>query len=122
MAPMLNIDFEDDPDADLEERRRLTRRALLVRAQVEIPGRPVLSGHAVDVSTGGLGLQCPVAVPVGEEIKVCFPLELFGETRIITLYGQVCYCIKQTEHHYRLGLQFVHMDDDTAAFIHTLCN
>ena len=106
---------------DVEERRSERRHAILVRANIDIPGKVTLSGHAVDVSRGGMGLQCPVDVSLGTELTVTLPLEVCGEQRTVSLPGRVCYCNKQTDAHFRVGLQFVHLDDDTTAFINALC-
>jgi hypothetical protein len=106
---------------DVEERRDEHRHTMLVRANIDIPEQLPLNGHAVDLSRGGMGLQVHTNVPIGTEIKVTLPLEVCGERRTLVIMGNVCYCKKQSEQHYRIGLQFVHMDDDTAAFIHALC-
>jgi hypothetical protein len=106
---------------DVEERRDERRHTMLVRANIEIPEQLSLQGHAVDLSRGGMGVQVPMNVRVGEGVKVTLPLEVCGERRTLVLMGSVCYCKKQSEQHFRIGLQFVHMDDDVAAFINALC-
>jgi len=108
-------------ESDIDERRSERRHAILVRADINIAGKVALSGHAVDVSRGGMGLQCPVDVPVGSELNVTVPLEVCGEQRVVTLPGRVCYSNKMSDRHFRLGLQFVHLDEDTTAFINALC-
>lgn len=108
-------------ELDVEERRIERRHAILVRADIDIPGKVALSGHAVDVSRGGMGLQCPVDVPVGAELTVTVPLEVCGERRVVSLPGRVCYSRKQSDRHFRIGLQFVHLDEATTAFVHAVC-
>ena len=117
---MLNS-AEWNEELDMHERRSSPRRSIVVRADVEIPGKKRLSAHAVDLSKGGLGLQCPEAIAVGEEVHVTVPLEVCGDTQTVKMTGRVCYCTKQTEHHYRLGLQFVHLDAETERFIAAVC-
>lgn len=112
---------ESDPDLEAEERRILPRRAILIRANVQIPGKPVLKAHAVDLSRGGLGLQSPVAADIDEEVVVHLPLDVCGERRNVVLTGRVRYCTKQADQHFRIGLQFVHLDDVTAAFVASVC-
>lgn len=108
-------------ELDVEERRSERRHAILVRADINIPGKVALSAHAVDVSRGGMGLQCPVDLPMGTEVVVTVPLEVCGERRVVSLPGRVCYSNKQSDHHFRIGLQFVHLDASTTAFIQALC-
>lgn len=117
MLPLI----DDDPNLSEDERRQQARRGVLVRARVEIPGKLLLSGHAVDISQGGLGLQCNSAVAVGQQVRVTVPFDVLGERREIVITARVCYCTQQTESHFRLGLQFVDLDPDAAAFIAAVC-
>jgi c-di-GMP-binding flagellar brake protein YcgR len=114
--------LEIDPDMEADERRILPRRAILIRADVQIPGKPLMKTHAVDLSRGGLGLQSPVAAEIDQEIVVNLPLNVCGEQRIVVLTGRVRYCTKQSEQHFRIGLQFVHLDAATAAFVTAVCD
>lgn len=110
-----------DEDADMDERRRQPRRAVLIRADVQIPGKPAMKAHAVDLSQGGIGLQSPVEVAIDQEIVVTLPFDVCGEQRTVVLTGRVRYCTKQSDRHYRIGLQFVHQNADAAAFVAAVC-
>ena len=110
-----------DIDTDGDERRREPRRSILIRADVKIPGNATLKAHAVDLSSGGLGLQSPVAAELDQEVEVTLPFNVCGEERKVVMIGRVRYCAKQSEQHYRMGLQFVHQDAETAAFIAAVC-
>jgi len=113
---------EIDPDIEADERRILPRHAILIRADVQIPGKPLMKAHAVDLSRGGLGLQSPVAADIDQEVVVNLPLDVCGEQRTVVLIGRVRYCTKQSEQHFRIGLQFVHLDTATAAFVSAVCS
>jgi c-di-GMP-binding flagellar brake protein YcgR len=113
---------EVDPDMEADERRIQPRRAMLIRADVQIPGKSMLKAHAVDLSRGGLGLQSPIAADLDQEIVVNLPLDVCGEQRIVVLTGRVRYCTKQSDQHFRIGLQFVHLDTATAAFVAAICD
>lgn len=111
----------NDFDIEVDERRSDQRRSLLIRADVKIPGKSTLRAHAVDLSRGGLGLQSPTAADIDQEIEVTIPFNVCGEERKVVITGRVRYCAKQSEQHFRIGLQFVHQDADTAAFVAAVC-
>lgn len=107
---------------DWAERRGTQRRAILVKADVHLPGKAPLIAHAVDVSIGGLGLLSPTAVNIDQELVVNVPFDVGGASQSITLTGRVCYCTKQADNCYRVGLQFVKLDPHTAAFVAAICS
>lgn len=109
-------------DVHADERRGHIRRAFLILADVQIPGNPPLKAHTVNLSSGGLGLLSPVAVVIDQEVVVNIPFDVCGEQRSVVITGRVCYCTKQTDQHFRIGLQFVRQDADTAAFIAAVCD
>ena len=106
--------------ADME-RRQNNRRAILLRADVHVAGRQPLRGHALDVSSGGLGLLSPQAVDIDEQVTITIPFEVFGEMHSRTISGKVRYCSKQADNCFRVGLQFVNMNEQTAAFVADIC-
>jgi hypothetical protein len=112
---------ENDPDMEADERRIQPRRAIMIKADVQIPGKPLMKAHAVDLSRGGLGLQSPVAADIDQEISVNLPLDIFGERRHMALHGRVRYCTRHADQHYRIGLQFVNLDADAVAFVSAVC-
>ncbi len=112
---------EVDPDMEADERRIQPRRAIMIKADVQIPGKPLMKAHAVDLSRGGLGLQSPVAADIDQEISVNLPLDIFGERRHMALQGRVRYCTRHADHDYRIGLQFVNLDADAVAFVSAVC-
>ena len=50
------------------------RRICRVRATVELPGHPPLSGRSIDVGQGGMGLLLSHALPSGLDCTVRFSL------------------------------------------------
>jgi len=112
---------EIDPDMEADERRIQPRRAVLIHADVQIPGKPLMKAHAVDMSRGGLGLQSQIAADIDQEVGVKLPLDVCGEKRVVALTGRVRYCTKQADQHFRIGLQFVHLEPETIAFISAVC-
>lgn len=121
MSSQYSSAYSIDTDMDADERRLEPRRSLLIRADVKMPGKSVLKAHAVDLSRGGLGLQSPMAADIDQEIEVTIPFNVCGEERKVVMTGRVRYCAKQSEQHYRIGLQFVHQDPETAAFVAAVC-
>lgn len=106
---------------DVKEHRNEPRTIILARANIEIPGILALTGHAVDVSRNGMGLQCSTEISPGQELRVTVPLCVGGEERMVELWGRVSYCKRQTERHFRIGLQFAELDEATTEFINALC-
>jgi hypothetical protein len=80
-----------------------------------------LSGHAVDLSIGGLGFFSPQPLNPGHVLDVCVPFAIFGQERELNLRGEVCYCTRSTPGQYRVGLRFVRLDEDTLSFINAVC-
>lgn len=109
-------------DINWAERRGNQRRAILIKADVHLPGKAPLLAHAVDVSLGGLGLLSPSAVGIDQELVVNVPFDVGGDAQLITLTGRVCYCTKQADNCFRVGLQFIKLEPDTAAFIAAICS
>jgi len=110
-----------DPVLQPAERRDERRRVILKRARVELPGTTRLSVHAVDLSRDGVGLQTTMALPVGQELKIILPLEVDGESLSIELFGQVRNCRQYSETRFRIGVQFVDLDETAASLLQVLC-
>jgi len=106
---------------DPKERRTSNRRAFHAHADVSISDQHILPSHAVDISIGGIGLICSRELTQGQKIGVRFNLSACGLQRNVEIVGSVCFCLKVGEARYRVGLRFVHLDDDTAGFIEALC-
>jgi c-di-GMP-binding flagellar brake protein YcgR len=104
------------------ESRHHRRHIIMVLATVMVPGAQPVSGHVVDISNGGLGLLSPIAIDQDQEITVVVPLETLGESRTVVVVGRVCYCNKQGEQLFRIGLQFVSLDPETAKFVAAICS
>jgi c-di-GMP-binding flagellar brake protein YcgR len=109
------------PQADNQERRGGKRKSLLTHADIELSDSEVLSGHAVDISIGGAGLISPVNLKVGQEIAIGMSLMACGINQRISLSGRVCYCVKVGIDRFRVGLQWIHLDNNTEAFINAVC-
>lgn len=103
------------------ERRNGKRKALFTHADVVISANQVLSGHAVDISSGGIGLICSLQLSAGQEIAIRLALAVCGSEQHMEIIGRVCFCLPIGGAKYRVGLQLVHLEDDTAAFIAAVC-
>lgn len=102
-----------------EEQRRDRRKLIRLRADVRLPGNSVLEGHTVDLSSRGVGILSPVSLSHGQDCTISLDLTACGENVALRLVGRVCYCMESgTE--YRVGLQFVQMDESTALLLNEL--
>jgi hypothetical protein len=111
----------DEMLIDPAERRTTKRKTLLTHADIELSESEILSGHAVDISLGGAGLISPVTLKVGQEVAIGLSLSACGMDHRISLSGRVAYCVKVGLDRFRVGLQWIHLDDSTEAFINAVC-
>jgi len=106
---------------DPAERRTSKRKVLLTHADIELSESEMLSGHAVDISLGGAGLISPVLLKIGQEVAIGMSLSACGMEHRISLSGRVAYCVRMSIDRFRVGLQWIHLDDSTEAFINAVC-
>jgi hypothetical protein len=100
-------------DADLERvlvphlelaLRRSPRRPVSIPARVDAPGQKPLAAHAVDLSSGGLGLV--LAAPLDSAAPVQLTLHR-TDGRRVTLQGRPSWRVAPAGHRGRAGLRFV---------------
>ena len=118
---LLNESTLRAPLIDPAERRTTKRKVLLTHADIELSDTEMLSGHAVDISVGGAGLISPVSLKIGQEVAIGLSLAACGMDHRISLSGRVAYCVKMGIDSFRVGLQWIHLDNDTEAFISAVC-
>jgi hypothetical protein len=102
-----------------DEQRREHRKLIRLRADVRLPDNSVLEGHTVDLSRRGVGILSPVQLTNGQNCTISLDLTACGENVALRLVGRVCYCM-ESGNEYRIGLQFVQMDESTALLISEL--
>ena len=93
-------------------RRSENRRVLRTRVVLVFPSHPPFEGRTLDIASGGLGLEVPYNLHVGEEGTVGIQLLVMGVRRLIEARVRVANCICHTEG-FRIGLSFVSMNDDS---------
>jgi hypothetical protein len=101
------------------EQRRERRKLIRLRADVRLPGNSVLEGHTIDLSRRGVGILSPLKLTNGQDCTISLDLTACGESVALRLVGRVCYCMESGPE-YRVGLQFVQMDESTALLISEL--
>jgi c-di-GMP-binding flagellar brake protein YcgR len=104
-APMYELPI----GANGEERRRIKRHPLRSRALVGIQGQPSLRGSMIDISTGGVSLTLPVALPAGTECMVFFTVTVAGQLIAVSGAGKVANSICSSEG-FRIGMRFSTQD------------
>lgn len=109
--------FAGDP----AERRSAKRKSIMMRMDIAISPQQILSGHAVDLSIGGLGFFSPQQLNCGHVLDVRLPFSIFGQERELNLRGEVCYCTRTAPGEHRVGLRFVRLDEATLSFINAVC-
>jgi hypothetical protein len=101
------------------EQRRDRRKLIRLRADVRLPTGTILEGHTVDLSRRGVGIVSPVHLTNGQDCTISLDLTACGENVALRLVGRVCYCMESGSE-YRVGLQFVQMDESTALLLSEL--
>jgi PilZ domain len=100
-----------------EDERRVDRRKIVrLNADVRLPDSKSLESHTIDLSRRGIGLLTSVKLEHGQDCKLLIDLSVCGTPMALRLIGRVCYCAPSGDN-FRVGLQFVQMDDDTARLL-----
>jgi hypothetical protein len=103
----------------MQERRAAQRFACDANVELEGPGGDRLSGRAIDISMGGIGVQLGAAVlemlsltPLGgvlepgtPEVRVRIHFREDGPADVLTLRGVPRHVRRLSREHYRLGAQ-----------------
>jgi c-di-GMP-binding flagellar brake protein YcgR len=98
-------------------RRTAYRKSVAMRAQVIVPGQYVLDGYTVDLSSGGVGITVPFELARGQECLVDLELAACGTSSAFHIDAVVRYCFPVGANQFRAGMQFVGLNEATAAFI-----
>jgi c-di-GMP-binding flagellar brake protein YcgR len=113
-------------DVELSERprspfelRRTSRKAMRLVAEICLPNGGILSGQTADISRSGIGFFCPERIDLGGDCTLVILISACGTDAQLKLVGRVCHCTKQSEDSYRIGMQFIRMDEQTAAILCT---
>lgn len=114
-----DIELSERPRTRLEEQRRTSRKALRLKAQIHLPNNAILDGQTADISRAGIGFFCPQRIDLGRDCALTIPIDACGTSAELKLVGRVAHCTKQSEDCYRIGMQFIRMDEATAAILCT---
>jgi len=98
--------------ATAKSNRRLQRRERLsVKADVTLPGDLTIVGHTLDISAGGLSIEVPYSLSIGERCEIELSLTKLGGPKWVQVVGEVRNCKQIDDDSFRVGLQFVDMDE-----------
>lgn len=100
-----------------QEQRSAARKAIRLAAEIVLPNGETLMGQTADISHAGIGFFSPVPTEVGGDCTLIVRISACGVAADLKLVGRVCYCTKQEEGCYRVGMQFIRMDEQTAAIL-----
>lgn len=114
-----DIELTERPRTRIEEQRRTSRKSLRLIAQIQLPNGKLLQGQTADISRGGIGFFCSERVELGRDCTLTIHIAACGANAKLRLIGRACHCTKQSEDCYRIGMQFIRMDEATAAILCT---
>ena len=112
-----DIELTERPRTRLSDQRRATRKALRLVAQIHLPDGSVLDAQTADISRAGIGFFAPRQIHLGGDCTLLIQIAACGTAAELKLVGRVCHSTKQSDDCYRVGMQFVRMDEATAAIL-----
>jgi hypothetical protein len=113
-----DVELSECPRSPFEH-RRTSRKAMRLVAEIRLPNGTILIGQTADVSRSGIGFFCPMNVGIGGDCTLIVRISACGVDAELKLVGRVCHCTKQSEDWFRIGMQFIRMDEQTAAILCT---
>jgi c-di-GMP-binding flagellar brake protein YcgR len=101
------------------ERRQYPRRFLSGAAYLFLPDKPPFEVHTLDISTGGVGIVSPMALPYEQRAELRFTLTRESPgLDLVVAPVRVAYCVLSgRQHGFLVGLQFSKLPEATAAVI-----
>lgn len=108
-------------DSDLPETKRAAPRTRLrERAQVAVPGEPVLGGTTIDISTSGVSIMVHEQITSGAACWVRFEIPDGGGKNIVQAQARAIYCVCVGQQGFRVGFQFTFKDPERTRRINAL--
>jgi len=105
------------PRVRLEDQRRSSRKELRLSGIIYLSDGSVLNSQTADISREGIGFFSPTTLNVGSDCTLTVPIDACGTVAVLKLIGRVVHCRKQSEELFRIGMQFVRMDEQTASIV-----
>jgi hypothetical protein len=111
-----DVELSERPKSPFEH-RRMSRKAMRLVAQIRLPNDELLNGQTADISRSGIGFFSPSRLDRGEDCTLIIHISACGTDAELKLVGRVCHCTKLSEDSYRIGMQFIRMDEQTASIL-----
>ena len=111
-----DVELSERPKSPFEQ-RRASRKAMRLVARIHLPNGGVLDGQTADISRSGIGFFCPDHLDLGGDCTLIIHISACGTDAELRLIGRVCHCTKLSEDCYRVGMQFIRMDEQTASIL-----
>jgi len=99
-----------------DDRRFTTRTGLQLQADVTLPGELTIIAHTLDISLGGISLQVPYRLELGQECVIELDLSALGGPSWARLTAEVRHCAP-ADGCFRAGLQFRSVDPTLAELL-----
>src|SRR4051794_11033849 len=107
--------------AEPSERRKSRRYPLRSRALLAVQGSfRQVHGRTHDLSPGGVSVFVPTAVPVDSTCALGFSVQVNGELRKVSAIGRVKSCICVAADEFRIGFEFVELNEMSTQTVATL--
>lgn len=99
------------------EQRQTPRKVMRVKTNFAIDGAHPMVVRSMDVGSNGMALSCPMQIPQGANCFVAFDMFFNGKTFSVATRAKVAYCIYSSHDGFKVGLQFVNIDLQSATAI-----
>jgi len=113
-----DCELTEKPSTRIEDLRRFPRKDIRLVARIELPDGEVLEASTADISRGGIGFFSPRRIDIAGDCTLTVAIDACGASAMLKLVGRVCHCTKQAEDSFRIGMQFVRMDETTASILY----
>jgi hypothetical protein len=102
------------------EIQRATRYPLHGRVQLALLNQTILSGHALDISVGGICIILQDQIPIGVVFVIRFEMAVKGKIHVITAQAKSIYGVFASGGGFRVGLGFKENDPHRTELINSL--
>lgn len=96
---------------DPKETRETPRKVLRCAARVALNGAKPISGRSMDISIGGASIMVPEALPLNASCLVGLEPSINGKLVRLVLKARVAYCSCIGTEGFRIGFQFLQLDE-----------
>lgn len=98
------------------DQRLIPRKVLRTHGTLTLESMPSLLVHTIDISPGGMSVETDRQLPAGQRCRVSFDIFLNGKKNKAAAAAKTIYSIYGSGS-FKIGLQFIDIDEQSASVI-----